>query len=752
MSLAELLIKIRADITQATAGFAAVNGAMTKLDKSVMAKSKSIRKTLSGLAKKFALVGAIAAAGLAIGLAKATKTFITFEQSVTNAASVTGKMGAEFDRVKEHVGALSKELGETTVFSAIQAADAMYDLASAGYDVGNMVASDLRPILDLAAATQADLKFTTETVTSTLAQFGMEISESHRVADVFAKTIGSSKATMDKLSTSMSYAGPIAKALGISLETTSASLGILYNAGLDASQGGTALRAMMQRLLLPTGGAQRALEEMGLTIEDVDVTSRSFADVLDSLKSKNMTAAQAVEIFGVRAASAALGLVANVDQLRELDASLQDAGGTAKQVAEEQLDTLGGAFTLLKSKAEGLLISVGEVVDTGLRGFTAEINSLFPTIKEFAVNGVQVLIDLLRDLGPTWESIKSVMVSVGGIIKDVGEAFGLAGEDGVTTLADTINGAAVALAKVFDWIDKHPEVTKLAIVILAVVAAFAYVLPAVVGIIGAVGSLITFVSALAAAISGATSVIGAIGAVIALLGGPITVIILVIAALAAAWATNLFGIRDKTRSAIDFIKGLWDRFVSFLTGHKDMIVNILLALTGPIGLVILAFKNWDKIMEIVTVLKNWLGDTMDTMVANAKEWGINLLKGFIDGIKSQIDNVKNTIREVSSLVKDYIGIESPSKKGPLKDLMTWGPNLTKTFAEGIASGIGDINATFGNLVEPTVTKRDMPKPTPTSSSYVVNINNPVVRDDSDIDTLARKIEAVLTNKTRGVAV
>lgn len=751
MSLAELVIKIKADIAQATAGLAAVNRSMTKLDKSVMDKSASVRRTLNKLAKTFAMLGAAAAVGLALAVGKATATFVDFEQAVTNAASVTGKSGPEYEATKKNIESLAKTLGETTVFSAQQAANALYDLSSAGYDVGTMVKSDLEPIMNLAAATQADLTFTTETVTSTLGQFGLGIEDSIKVSDVFAKTIGSSKATLEKLAMSMKYVGPVAHSLGMDIEDVNAMLGVLYNAGFKGEQAGTSLRAAMSRLMNPTKAVSDALKRLGLTYDEVNPATHDFADTLALLEKRGIDANLAMQLFGVEAGPAMLSLMGNTKAVTELEAALRDAAGASEDMATKQLDTLKGSLTLLKSAFEGLMISVGEMAAPAVKRFAVILRNIIPSVKLLAEEGMVKLKEIITDLAPTWEGLKSIIVSVKGIITDILDSFA---EGGVNagTFTDAINSLVTSLAKVFVWIDKHPQVTKLAVVILAVAAAFAYVLPAVAAVIGVVSSLVGFISALAGAVGGASSVIGALSAVIAVLGGPITIVIGLIALLAAAWTLNLFGIRDKTKAAIDFIKGLWERFKSFFVENKDAIVSTLLMLMSPIGLIVLAFQNWDKIKDIVGRIKDWLGTAMDSLIASAKEWGINLLNGFIDGIKSKIDNLKNTIGSVSSTVKDYIGIESPAKKGPLKDLMEWGPNLTKTFSKGIAEGIGDINTTFGNMVEPTFTKKDIPKTVRPPQSFVLNINNPVIREDQDIDALAKKIEMTLTKNTRGVAV
>lgn len=79
---------------------------------------------------------------------QALHTSAEFEQSMANAASVSGATGEELEKMT----ALAREMGKTTVFSASDAADAMYYMASAGYKVEEM-ANAIEPILNLSAAT-----------------------------------------------------------------------------------------------------------------------------------------------------------------------------------------------------------------------------------------------------------------------------------------------------------------------------------------------------------------------------------------------------------------------------------------------------------------------------------------------------------------------------------------------------------------------------------------------------------------------
>ena len=85
------------------------------------------RKVLGLIANPIA--GAAAFAGVSLGLADTINTFKEIEQGMANVKAISGATGEEF----EELSATAKRLGETTMFSAAQAAEAMENLAMAGW-------------------------------------------------------------------------------------------------------------------------------------------------------------------------------------------------------------------------------------------------------------------------------------------------------------------------------------------------------------------------------------------------------------------------------------------------------------------------------------------------------------------------------------------------------------------------------------------------------------------------------------------
>ena len=640
MAIVDLLVRVRADIGRATAGLMAVDNLSKKVETAMTRNMRSIRRAVNGVVASIVKFGAIMGIISLIVLAKAVSSFAKFEQAIVNAASVTGTLGEEFIRVKEHLSDLAQTLGKTTVFSAREAAEAMYDLASAGVDVANMTKEDMIPILDLAAATQSELKFSTETLTSTIAQFGLSIQDTERVSDVLTGTITSTKATIEKMSIALAYVGPIAHGTGLSLEETAGALGMLYNAGLPASMAGTALRGALLRLMNPTAAAKDTLESMGLTLQDIDPTLHKFADIVKILGERQMTTAESSIIFGVRAASGMVALSGAADKLEILTEKLHHVQGLTREIAEVQLSTLSGSFILLKSALEGLMISLGSMTNVGMKNFSSEVRDIVLAIEEPLMNALANLMNFLNQLGPTWESLKSVVSSVIGIIGDLAEIFGLAGEEGASRLANAINILAESVAGLMRWIDKHPGITKFVATLAVAVFIFINLVSVIVPVVTALAALKTAIIGIGTSMafglsltSALTAAFPALGAAIGVLTGPIGWVILAITLLGAAYATNFWGMRDITNKVVNWVI---DRFYDLVNG--------------------IGFVMWH--------IKKMMMNLWNDLVPMMKRLGMDVVKYQI----SAFQLLERKAKETSEVVQDEMEDMTVSIEKDLKDL------------------------------------------------------------------------------------
>ncbi len=377
--------------------------------RTITGMASGVQRTSQRLSASFARVSRVAlVAGVAIvgTLAATVKVAADFEQSVTNAAVVTGRLGTELAETKVKLGELASELGRTTVFTAREAADALGILARKGFDVAAFSAKDMRPFLDLAAATMSDLTFTTDILTETLKAFGIETSQVGRVADVFAKAAATTALDMNTLGEAMKFVAPIARTAGVSLEETTAALGQLAEQGIKGSIAGTALRRMFVELISPGARLEETLQRMGLTTADVSLRTKSLTQVLSTLKTAGITAGEVMDAFGLRAGPAALALLdvnnagtKTIDAIDALRRSLEDSGGAAEQMAEEQLKTLSGQLKLFKSALESVAISIGKLLLPVLTEFATTVGGYLRLASEWIENNKKLTSGIVKFAG-----------------------------------------------------------------------------------------------------------------------------------------------------------------------------------------------------------------------------------------------------------------------------------------------------------------------------------------------------------------
>ena len=471
----QLLIAIKADTTNLMSGLKAASTGVTNFNKTVL-----------GIGKGMTIAGAAIIAGFAMAI----KTASNFEQSMANTQSVAGATAEELKRMSD----AARDMAKVSVFTASQAADAMYYLGSAGLEADQIIGA-LKGTMELAAATQSDLAYTSEAITATLSQFNIEAEKAGKVANIFAAAISGSQATMEKLKNSMSYVGPVAHSLGMTLEETTGILMNLYNAGLDGSKAGTALRMAFAQLLDPTDKAAAALDHMKISITDSAGQMRPFKDIIDDLGRAGMTAADAMDIFGKRAGPAMLALVSQGEGAIEKMTEKITGTNKAAEMAAIQMDTYQGAVAKLVSAWQEFQIIIS--------------NHILPTIT-LIVKGITWAINVVSAWMEKNELLTDIIVKLGAAI------------------------GAIALVG-------GP--------ILMAVSAFGKMKIAMIGV--ATYAKVTLIPTIAA-VKASLLTLGTIAT------GPIGLLILAVGGLYVAWDKNLFGMKDITQEVFDDIKSRFE--------------------------------------------------------------------------------------------------------------------------------------------------------------------------------------------------
>tara|TARA_B110000483_G_scaffold108703_1_gene132462 strand:- start:10275 stop:13316 length:3042 start_codon:yes stop_codon:yes gene_type:complete len=330
--------------------------AMLGIDGFTTRLGKSFRKF--GTSVSGAFVGLFAAQKLFQIMSDGVKTIKDFEQQMATVKAITGATGEEFLKLEKS----AKDLGSSTQFTASQVGKLQEEFAKLGFSTQEILDAS-EATLELATATGSDLAQSAKVAAATINGFGLEAKDTQKIVDIMAKSFTSSALDISKFETAMASVAPVAAAVGFSIEKTTASLGTLTDAGFDASTSGTALR----NILLDT-------QKAGLT------TSEAFAKIRNSLD----PAATALDLFGKRGAAVAITLANNEEKTKAFATSLENAAGSAKQMAAVVGDTLEGDLKRLSSAFEGLIL--GSAGTEFFRDLTQGATELISTLSDLTTN------------------------------------------------------------------------------------------------------------------------------------------------------------------------------------------------------------------------------------------------------------------------------------------------------------------------------------------------------------------------------
>jgi len=293
--------------------------------------------------------------GGALVLRQTVRTIANFEQALSTVQAVSGATGDEL----KSLTARARELGATTRYTATQAGDALVQLSRAGFEVSESLEA-VGNTLYLAQAGALDLKRAAELTAGAIRAFRMDASEAGRVADVYALAANSAATDVNQLGDAMKFVAPAAAGLNMTIEKSVGALMALADAQLKGTMGGTGLRQVLIELEAPSSRSRKIMEGLGVAVGDVRISSVGLSTALQVLQEAGISTGQAFRMFGRRGGGAANILLNSVPKINENTKAVEDAGGTAREVARIMDDNLNGALLRVKSAFEAVQLSFGE--------------------------------------------------------------------------------------------------------------------------------------------------------------------------------------------------------------------------------------------------------------------------------------------------------------------------------------------------------------------------------------------------------
>lgn len=422
-------------------------------------------KSLAGSAAAAGAAGVgIATTGVMAGVKLLTPGY-DFAQKNSELQAVLGvdKQSPEMQALRKQ----ARQLGDNTAASADDAASAQIIIAKSGGDAAAIQAAT--PVtLNMALSNRRTMEENAALLTGMKSAFQLSNDQIAHIGDVLSMTMNKTAADFDGLSDALTYAAPVAKNAGVSIEQTAAMVGALHDAKITGSMAGTGSRAILSRLQAPTGKAFEAIKELGVKTSDSKGNTRPIFSILKemqrSFEKNNLGTSQRGEymktIFGEEASSAAAVLMAAASsgKLDQLTAAFKASDGKTEELVRVMQDNLGGDFKEFQSAYEAVGTdlfgqqegSLRKLTQTATRyvlkldGWITQNKSLATTIGVIA-GGALALIGVLGGIGLiAWPVVMGInaIIAAAGVL---GTVFTVTG-GAIVTAIGAISLPVVAVA------------------------------------------------------------------------------------------------------------------------------------------------------------------------------------------------------------------------------------------------------------------------------------------------------------------
>ena len=423
----------------------------------IMAATNKATKSLSRFGTNAFFLGSRITAGIGLPIALLTKSVVgvgaAFDQAMTESLAIMDSKGQQFRRQMEDV---AKSVALTTKFSAEEAAQAYFFLASSGMNA----AESMRALPIAARFAQAgviDLEKATELLSDAYITLGLRSSDPienmnnmARVADVLTEANNQAQGTIIEFAQALTNrAGVAMRTFGIDVETGVAALAAFAERGIKGRTAGRQLFIVirdLQRAVIKNKDAWTELVGPNAVFDMAQGKFKNIGTIIKTLEENleglgDRTKKSELQMLGFqeRSLQATLALVGASDRIMELEDHLRAAAGVTQRVAEKQMMSFTNQMGLLQERLSQVGIALFDAFKPTienhvvpavlflikkLESLVSWIDSLSPRAKELIVNWMAMGVAL----GPVVAGIGALslaMIPIIGVMGRVTAAFKL---------------------------------------------------------------------------------------------------------------------------------------------------------------------------------------------------------------------------------------------------------------------------------------------------------------------------------------
>lgn len=362
-----------------------------------------------------------------------------FEDAMARVKSVSNATTEEMQMMT----AEARKMGETTRYTATEAAKAMENLVRNGLSA-QQATKALSSVLQLAQANAIGLDEAAVILTNTLNMFNLSVNEAARVNDVLSSTAANTATNVSELYDALANAAPVAGVLGFSIEEVNAALGALAQRGVKGADAGTQLRMAFVKLTDPT--IIKKMKEHNLNIDEQTIKSEGLAGTLKKLYQAQLSMIQLNDIFSQKGAAGMANLIMAYQQFERVLNITKNSMGTTERMFGQSMGNMNQEIKVLISVWESFLITMGNKTSGIFVGIVRLLQNLinnFKTVGGTIMNLASVAVPLLSKginyLITRFKAASAAAVAAGTTMKiAMGDVIGI-----VATLVTWVGTALV---------------------------------------------------------------------------------------------------------------------------------------------------------------------------------------------------------------------------------------------------------------------------------------------------------------------
>ena len=406
--------------------------------------TKDFEKGIGKLKRQLSIFGNFLKGAFTIGsitmFGKAmVEASMEFEDAMARVKSVCNATTEEMQMMT----AEARKMGETTRYTATEAAKAMENLVRNGLSA-QQATKALSSVLQLAQANAIGLDEAAVILTNTLNMFNLNVNEAARVNDVLSSTAANTATNVAELYDALANAAPVASVLGFNIEEVNAALGALAQRGVKGADAGTQLRMAFVKLTDPT--ILKKLKDYNINIDEQTIKADGLAGTFRKLYNAQLSMTQLVDIFSQKGAAGMANLIMAYQQFERVLNITENSMGTTERMFGQSMGNMNQEIKVLISVWESFLITMGNKTSGIFVGIVRLLQNLinnFKTVGGTIMNLASVAVPLLSKgityLVTRFKAASAAAVAAGTTMKiAMGDVIGI-----VATLVTWVGTALV---------------------------------------------------------------------------------------------------------------------------------------------------------------------------------------------------------------------------------------------------------------------------------------------------------------------